>query len=73
MTGSSASPIFVTGDFVTTSFQAAAAVVRVWRTSAQARAAFNREATRALLQCIADDPGDGITVLASGTIPVGQP
>ena len=36
MTGSSSSPIFVKGDFVTTSFQATVAVVRIWRTPAQA-------------------------------------
>ncbi|MFL5680144.1 MAG: hypothetical protein ACJ77B_06035 [Chloroflexota bacterium] len=73
VTGSSYSPIFVSGDFVTTSFQAAAAVVRVWRTPAQARAAFNREASKALLQCIADDPGDGFSLVGFGTIPVGEP
>jgi hypothetical protein len=73
MTGTSSSRIFVDGDIINGSFQATAAAVRVWRTPAQARAAFNREASKALLQCIADDPGDGFSVRGFGSISTGQP
>lgn len=73
LTGTSVSPDFTTGSPGTpTSLQAASAVVKVWRTPADAQAAFNREARIGQIQCIRDairsanDPS--ITLVAFGRL-----
>jgi hypothetical protein len=67
--GLSTSPVFVTGDPLGASFQATAARVRIWRTPAEAHAAFLREAVRAQIQCIVEDPGGpDYTIAAAGAL-----
>jgi hypothetical protein len=71
-TGLSYSPLFVTGDVLTQSFQATDAMVKVFRTHAQALKAFYREASMDQVQCLADDPGQGYSVVSSGPLRFGR-